>query len=162
MKIKAPDEAYVQAANNLNEEQKERLLSRMRGKLTRKWENEKLDTLHALAIQLEIEDAELADWREKMNEITEKEKEDETIIKSEEKEEKITNFLFGIMIIFTFLGTAFIYKELNVFTQDIKDKNPEYKFPCVKDMYISLIAASILIVSLIIFINFFYYIFEKI
>ena len=77
MKIKAPDEAYVQAANSLNEEQKERLLSRMRGKLTRKWENEKLDTLHALAIQLEIEDAELADWREKMNEITEKEKEKE-------------------------------------------------------------------------------------
>ena len=77
MKIKAPDEAYVQAASSLNEEQKERLLSRMRGKLTRKWENEKLDTLHALAIQLEIEDAELADWREKMNEITEKEKEKE-------------------------------------------------------------------------------------
>lgn len=46
----------------------------MRGKLTRKWENEKMDTLHALAIQLETEDAELDDWREKMNEIKEKEK----------------------------------------------------------------------------------------
>lgn len=74
MKIKAPDEAYIEAATNLNDEQKERLLCRMRGKLTRKWENEKLDTLQALAIQLEIEDAELADWREKMNEIKEKEK----------------------------------------------------------------------------------------
>ena len=46
----------------------------MRGKLTRKWENEEFDTLHALAIQLETEDAELADWRKKMNEIKEKDK----------------------------------------------------------------------------------------
>jgi len=75
MKIKAPGEEYVKAASNLNDDQKERLLCRMRGKLTRKWENEKLDTLQALAIQLEIEDAELADWREKMNEIKDKEKE---------------------------------------------------------------------------------------
>jgi hypothetical protein len=74
MKIKAPDEAYIKAATSLNDDQRERLLCRMRGKLTRKWENEKLDTLQALAIQLEIEDAELAEWREKMNEITEKEK----------------------------------------------------------------------------------------
>lgn len=74
MKIKVPDEAYIKAASQLNEDQKERLLCRMRDKLSRKWENEKLDTLHALAIQLETEDAELADWREKMNEIKEKEK----------------------------------------------------------------------------------------
>ena len=46
----------------------------MRGKLTRKWENQKMDTLEVLAIQLETEDAELADWRKKMNEIKEKEK----------------------------------------------------------------------------------------
>ena len=52
MKIKVPDEAYIKAASQLNEDQKERLLCRMRDKLTRKWENEKLDTLHALAIQL--------------------------------------------------------------------------------------------------------------
>lgn len=74
MKIKIPDEAYIKAASQLNEDQKERLLSRMRNKLTHKWENEKIDTLHALAIQLETEDAELADWREKMNEIKEKDK----------------------------------------------------------------------------------------
>ena len=76
MKIKSPDEAYIKAASQLNEDQKERLLSRMRDKLTRKWENEKVDTLHALAIQLETEDAELADWRERMNEIKEKSKTD--------------------------------------------------------------------------------------
>ena len=46
----------------------------MRGKFTRKWENEKLDTLQALANQLESEDDELSDWREKMKKIQEKEK----------------------------------------------------------------------------------------
>ena len=74
MKIKAPDEMYIKAASELNDDQKERLLCRMRDKLTRKWDNEKIDTLHALAIQLETEDAELADWRKKMNEIKEKDK----------------------------------------------------------------------------------------
>jgi hypothetical protein len=77
MKIRAPNEEYIKTADNLNTDQKERLLCRMRGKLTRKLENEKLDTIEALAIQLEIEDAELADWREKMNEITLKEKDKE-------------------------------------------------------------------------------------
>ena len=47
----------------------------MSDKLISKWENEKMDTLHALAIQLETEDSELSDWCEKMNEIIEKEKE---------------------------------------------------------------------------------------
>lgn len=73
MKIKVPDEDYLKAASKLNKDQKDRLLCRMRDKLIRKWENEEFDTLQALAIQLEIEDAELTDWREKMNEIKNKE-----------------------------------------------------------------------------------------
>ena len=73
MKIKAPGEMYLKTASKLNDDQKEKLLCRMRGKLTRKCENEEFDTLQALAIQLELEDAELADWRKKMNEIKEKE-----------------------------------------------------------------------------------------
>lgn len=74
MSIKPPDDSYLNAARNLNEDEKEKLLCRMRGKLTRKWENQKLDTLQMLAIQLETEDAELADWREKMIEIKNNEK----------------------------------------------------------------------------------------
>jgi hypothetical protein len=74
MAIKAPDESFIKAASNLSEDEKERLLSRMRGKLTRKWENQKLDTLEVLAIQLETEEAELEDWRKKMNEIRDTEK----------------------------------------------------------------------------------------
>lgn len=74
MKIKVANEIYIVIAKTLNEDQKERLLCRMRDKLTRKWENEELDTLAALAIQLEVEEEELADWRENMKKIHEKEK----------------------------------------------------------------------------------------
>ena len=74
MKIKAPDESFIKITSNLNEEEKDRLLSRMRGKLTGKFENQKMELLEVLAIQLETEDAELVGWREKMNEIKAKEK----------------------------------------------------------------------------------------
>ncbi len=74
MKIKVPNESYLKNAKNLSDDDKDRLLSRMGSKLTQKLANEKLLTLEAIAIQLEIEDAELADWRERMVEIKEKEK----------------------------------------------------------------------------------------
>ncbi|PPD54004.1 MAG: hypothetical protein CTY10_08070 [Methylotenera sp.] len=74
MKIRTPDDEYIKAAQKLSDDQKDRLLSRMRGKLTRILEEEKYTTIEALAIQLEIEDADLADWREKMSEIKEKSK----------------------------------------------------------------------------------------
>jgi len=75
MKVRTPNEEYIKAAEALTVDQKDRLLCRMRGKLTRRMEDKKLTTTEALAIQLEVEDAELAEWREKMNEIKEKEKE---------------------------------------------------------------------------------------
>lgn len=74
MKIKVPSENYLKMAEDLSDDDKDRLLSRMGGKLSQKLENEKLLTLEAIAIQLEIEDAELADWRERMVEIKDKEK----------------------------------------------------------------------------------------
>lgn len=69
MKIKTADEEYVKKATDLTKEATERLLSRMRGKLTRRVEDKKLSTIEALAIQLELEDEQLAEWREKMYEI---------------------------------------------------------------------------------------------
>jgi predicted secreted protein len=74
MKIKAAKEEYLKIAEHLTSDQKDRLLCRMRGKLTRRMEDKKLLTNEALAIQLEIEDADLAEWREKMTEIKAKEK----------------------------------------------------------------------------------------
>ena len=74
MKIRTPNDRYIKAAEFLTTDEKDRLMCRMRGKLLRRLEDEKLSTIEGLAIQLEIEDAELADWREKMSEIKEKSK----------------------------------------------------------------------------------------
>ncbi len=73
MKIKSPDEIYLEQAKLLNEEDAERLLSRMEGKLPRRLQKDKLTRLEALAIQLEIEDDMLREWREHMAEIRAKE-----------------------------------------------------------------------------------------
>lgn len=74
MKIRSPDEKYIKQAENLTTIEKDRLLSRMHGKLMHRLEDKKLSTLEAIAIQLEIDDRLLAEWREKMSEIKEKEK----------------------------------------------------------------------------------------
>ena len=70
MKIKTPDEAYIEKAKKLTEAQSERLLSRMGGKLRRRQDKDKVTNLEALAIQLEIEDEQLKEWRERMDAIT--------------------------------------------------------------------------------------------
>lgn len=72
MKIKSANEEYIEKAKNLSPEATERLLSRMRGKLTRRAEDKKLSILEALAIQLEFEDAQLAEWRKNLQEIRQK------------------------------------------------------------------------------------------
>jgi hypothetical protein len=71
---KAPTEEYLEKAKLLSKEETERLLSRMRGKLTRRLEDKKLSALEVAAIQLEIEDEELNEWRERMDEIKKKSK----------------------------------------------------------------------------------------
>lgn len=60
---------YLAKALLLKEAEKERVLSRMSGKLPRRLAKEKLTVDEALAIQLEIEDEQLAEWREKMHAI---------------------------------------------------------------------------------------------
>lgn len=65
--------AYLAKVKLLNMEEQERLLSRMSGKLPRRLEKDKLTREEALAIQLELEDEQLADWRKNMLAINEKE-----------------------------------------------------------------------------------------
>jgi len=69
---KAPNEAYLEKARLLSKEETERLLSRTRNKLTRRLEDQKLSELEVAAIQLEIEDEALNEWREKWDEIRKK------------------------------------------------------------------------------------------
>jgi hypothetical protein len=71
---KKPAEEYVEKAKLLSNEEAERLMSRMRSKLTRRLEDDKFSELEAVAIQLEIEDEELNEWRKNMAEIRKKTK----------------------------------------------------------------------------------------
>jgi len=66
---KTPSDEYLEIAKNLSKEETERLLSRTRSKLIRRLESEKMTALEVVAIQLEIEDEDLSEWRRKMAEI---------------------------------------------------------------------------------------------
>jgi TolA-binding protein len=67
MKICKPE--YLERANLLSQEEQERLMSRMAGKLPKRLQKEKLSVQEAIAIQLEIEDEQLQEWRTRMQQI---------------------------------------------------------------------------------------------
>jgi len=63
---------YIAKAKKLSEEDRERVLSRMGGKLPKRLHKEKLTVEEAIAIQLELEDEQLQEWRANMAAIQEK------------------------------------------------------------------------------------------
>ena len=83
---KSPSDEYIEKASKLSKVQIERLLSRSRGKLMRRMLDKELSPLEAAAIQLQIEDEDLAEWRERMAEI--KQREAEKAAREAEKAEK--------------------------------------------------------------------------
>lgn len=62
---------YLDKVAQLTEEEAERVLSRMGGKLPKRFFKEKLTRAEAIAIQLEIEEEQLQEWREKMAKLKE-------------------------------------------------------------------------------------------
>ena len=74
--MKNVNEEYLAKVKLLDPVEKERLLSRMIGKLPRRLQKEKINEDEAIAIQLELEDQQLAEWREKMHALKAKEEED--------------------------------------------------------------------------------------
>jgi hypothetical protein len=73
MKIRECKPAYLNKAQDLSEQEAELVLSRMRNKLFQALKKDELSTLEILGIQLEIEEEQLREWREKMTVIQEKE-----------------------------------------------------------------------------------------
>jgi hypothetical protein len=63
---------YLAKAKKLTAENRERVLSRIGGKLPKHFLKEKLTSEEAIAIQLELEDEQLQEWRKNMAEIQEK------------------------------------------------------------------------------------------
>lgn len=72
--MRKPADEYLEKAKQLSEEETERLLARMRAKLMRRLEDKKMSVAEVVAIQLEIEDEELQEWRARMAEIRKKSK----------------------------------------------------------------------------------------
>jgi len=66
---KIPSDKYLEQARLLSKEDRERLLSRTRTKLMRRLEDNKLSADEVVAIQLEIEDEDLEEWRKKWAEL---------------------------------------------------------------------------------------------
>lgn len=64
--MKNVSEEYLEKVKLLDAVEKERLLSRMIGKLPRRLQKEKINEDEAIALQLELEDQQLTEWREKM------------------------------------------------------------------------------------------------
>lgn len=89
--MKSVNVDYVAKAKALNEEDRDRVLSRMGGKLPKRLHKEKLTIEEAIAIQLELEDEQLDEWRANMAIIQEKAakaklKADEKAAKSKSKD----------------------------------------------------------------------------
>jgi len=70
---KIPSEEYLEKARHLSKNEAEHLLARIRGKLNRRVEDRKVDPLLAVALQLEKEDEDLKEWRERWAEIAARE-----------------------------------------------------------------------------------------
>lgn len=71
--MKNVSEEYLAKVKLLDPVEKERLLSRMIGKLPRRLQKEKINEDEAIALQLELEDQQLAEWRERMHALKAKE-----------------------------------------------------------------------------------------
>jgi hypothetical protein len=65
---------YLEKVKKLTEKERERLLSRMAGKLPRRLEKDRISIEEALAMQMELEDDQLEEWRKNFKLIKEKDK----------------------------------------------------------------------------------------
>lgn len=69
MKIKSCKPDYLDKAKQLSEDETERVLSRMGSKLHKRLEKDGLSIEEVIGIQMEIEDGQLIEWRERLAEI---------------------------------------------------------------------------------------------
>ena len=70
--MKQPKQEYLEKVSSLSNEERERLSSRMRGKLPKRLDKEKISIEEALALQMELEDEQLEEWRKIMQTLRDK------------------------------------------------------------------------------------------
>jgi hypothetical protein len=67
----APPE-YIEKAMALSQEDAERLFSRMRRKLSHQFERAEIGSLEAVALQLQAEDDDLQEWRQRWADVVDR------------------------------------------------------------------------------------------
>ena len=70
--MKSVNDDYIAKAKKLSVEERDRILSRMVGKLPKRLQKDKLTADEPIAIQLELEDEQLSEWRINMAAVREK------------------------------------------------------------------------------------------
>lgn len=86
MKQRTCKQEYLEKAQQLSHDEIEVILSRMRNKVYSRLKKENLPELEMVGIQLEIEDEQLTEWREKMQSIRAKETKSKESPKSKSKD----------------------------------------------------------------------------
>lgn len=69
---RSPKNEYLEKAKLLSRDEAEKILARMRPKLMRRMEDKTTSPLEAVALQLQKDDEDLAEWRARWAEITER------------------------------------------------------------------------------------------
>lgn len=64
-----PNEEYIKQAGKLSKAQAEYIFARMRPKVGRGFEDEELFPIEQIALQLQLEDQALSEWRERFAEL---------------------------------------------------------------------------------------------
>ncbi len=72
MKHRQASPAYIEKAMALSQEDAERLFSRMRRKLSHRLESAEIESLEAIALQLQAEDDDLQEWRNRWAEVVDR------------------------------------------------------------------------------------------
>lgn len=88
MKISKPE--YVEKALALSHDEQQRVLSRMSGKLPKRLIKDKLSVEDAIAIQLEIEEEQLEEWRKNWEKIRKPADEKKALVLSKATSETIS------------------------------------------------------------------------
>ena len=72
MKHRQASPEYIEKAMALSQEDAERLFSRMRRKLSHRFESAEIESLEAVALQLQVEDEDLQEWRKRWAEVVDR------------------------------------------------------------------------------------------
>lgn len=72
MKHQQASPEYIEKAMALSQEDAERLFSRMRRKLSHRLERAEIQSLEAIALQLQVEDDDLQEWRKRWAEVVDR------------------------------------------------------------------------------------------